>query len=1119
MSLFRRFFYRRPPDGLLEFCERVYVFDFCFSTEVLGDEVYGIFMRQIATQLHEDFPGSSFLACNFRGGDRKSRFSEILSQYDITVMDYPNQYEGCPLLPMAVVHHFLRASDSWLSRQGQHNILLVNCERGGWPLLAFILACFCIYRKLQTGEQRTLEMIHKEAPRGLLQLLSPLNPVASQLRYIQYVARRNNAPEWPPVERALTLDCLILRVVPTFDTQGGCRPVVRIFGRDPQSAGGTRMLFTHQGKKIKAVRHYRQVDCDVVKIDIQCAVQGDVVLECIHLDVDSERETMMFRVVFNTAFIRSNILMLGSDDLDILWDAKERFSKDFRAEILFGDIESLSPSKVSVPLLGGEEKGGLPMEAFAKVQEFFSHVEGKDGNGGDAAAIWILQQLSSANGLPEKLDKLLPGDMFDKILVRSKQVFTATAADMGGKDSDRKGETAQLMGVMQRSPPQLTLKFGVPPPPPPPPPSKSMGLCTSISSQQKEGNLLPLSTNATSKREPSSFPPPPPPPPSQSGSTKRLQPSATPPPPPPPPPPPLPVGSAYKNKALAPNLTGSVGSAPPPPPPPPPLPQSGCSVKQTSTSTGALPPAPPPPPPPPPPSSSKLAVSKSGNVPPPPPPPPLPGKSSGSLASSVPPPPPPPPLPARSSAGAPPPPPPPPLSSAQAGKGPPPPPPPPPQSTSSRGPPLPPPPPAPKAAAKSGVPPPPPPPRAGPPPPPPPPGGKVPATASNKVGGVPPPPPPLAKGGQPPPPAPPGAGRGRSLAAGSVPPPPAAAVKKASLKPLHWVKVTRAVQGSLWAEAQKQEEQAKQPEFDMLELESLFSAAVPSGSNTPGAGGNDKAGGRRASHAPKQEIIHLVDMRRANNCEIMLTKVKMPLPNMMNAVLALDSTVLDSDQVENLIKFCPTKEEMDTLRAFDGDKEALGKCEQFFLELMRVPRAEAKLRVFSFKIQFSTQVQELRASLEVINSASSQVKGSMKLRRIMQTILSLGNALNQGTARGSAVGFKLDSLLKLTDTRARNNKMTLMHYLCKVISEKLPELLDFDKDIVHLEAATKIQLKSLAEEMQAVSKGLEKVEQELTASENDGAVSEGFRQVILKSVAAVRTLLVILMSACRGFGL
>nr|XP_016457030.1 PREDICTED: formin-like protein 14 isoform X3 [Nicotiana tabacum] len=120
----------------------------------------------------------------------------------------------------------------------------------------------------------------------------------------------------------------------------------------------------------------------------------------------------------------------------------------------------------------------------------------------------------------------------------------------------------------------------------------------------------------------------------------------------------------------------------------------------------------------------------------------------------------------------------------------------------------------------------------------------------------------------------------------------------------------------------------------------------------------------------------------------MLIKIKIPLPDMLNAVLALDSSALDIDQVENLMKFCPTKEEMETLRNYNEDKEMLGKCKQFFLELMQVPRVESK-----------------------------EVKESAKLRQIMQTILTLGNALNQGTARGSAVGFKLDSLLKLSDTQ------------------------------------------------------------------------------------------------------
>ncbi|KAL2489809.1 Formin-like protein 14 [Forsythia ovata] len=328
-------------------------------------------------------------------------------------------------------------------------------------------------------------------------------------------------------------------------------------------------------------------------------------------------------------------------------------------------------------------------------------------------------------------------------------------------------------------------------------------------------------------------------------------------------------------------------------------------------------------------------------------------------------------------------------------------------------------------------------------------------------------------------------GRGRGFTGSSIPP------KKTSLKPLHWVKVTRAMQGSLWADSQKQENQSRAPEIDISELESLFSVASASD-------GANKVGGQRGSKINKPEKVQLVDLRRAYNCEIMLTKVKIPLPDMINAILALDSSALDIDQVENLIKFCPTKEEMETLKNYNGDKEMLGKCEQFFLELMKVPRVEAKLRVFAFTITFSSQVKDLKSNLNTISDAAREVKESLKLRQIMQTILTLGNALNQGTARGSAVGFKLDSLLKLSDTRARNNKMTLMHYLSKVVAEKMPELLDFVKDLVHVEPASKmcIQLKSLAEEMQAVSKGLEKVEQELTASENDGAVSLGFRKVL-----------------------
>jgi hypothetical protein len=96
------------------------------------------------------------------------------------------------------------------------------------------------------------------------------------------------------------------------------------------------------------------------------------------------------------------------------------------------------------------------------------------------------------------------------------------------------------------------------------------------------------------------------------------------------------------------------------------------------------------------------------------------------------------------------------------------------------------------------------------------------------------------------------------------------------------------------------------------------------------------------------------------------------------------------------------------------------------------------------------------------------------------------------------------------------------------LAGKSPELLDFHEDLVSLEAASKVlctltnldnlhryyllyflklfkqlQLKALAEEQQAVVKGLEKVEQELTASESDGPVSDAFRKVHFPTFSGV----------------
>lgn len=1282
MALFRKFFYRKPPDGLLEISERVYVFDCCFTTDVLEEDEYKVYIGGIASQLREQFPEASFMVFNFRDGENQSLISNILSEYDMTVMDYPRHYEGCPLLTMEAIHHFLRSSESWLSL-GQQNVLLMHCERGGWLVLAFMLAALLIYRKQYTGEHKTLDIIYKQAPRELLQLMSPLNPMPSQLRYLQYITRRNVGSEWPPLDRALTLDCIIIRFIPNMDGEGGCRPIFRIYGQDPfMAADRTPKVLFSTPKRSKLVRHYKQADCELVKIDIHCHIQGDVVLECISLDNDLEREEMMFRIMFNTAFIRSNILMLNREDIDILWNVKDQFPKDFRAEVLFSEMDAAT-SLISIDLPGMEEKDGLPVEAFAKVQEIFSNVDWLDPK--TDVTLNVLQQIASSGAL-QKLDSAsVHNTETDSLLLESasanlKSEVKASENNIKGPTSVAQGKhdsasaytaetgnllleslpaklisepkaaensikspqyrphgkqsmssfepslnanlirkkmepqelqvallrPAQSKIISQRAPqasrsapvsycnslqgspvpisryhsapsalgitallqdhaasnsveeithpvtmsppshassaPDLTVpksvqpgKLSIPAPPP---------LSASPSSLQSSGHATveKISAAATPSLPPAL--------PQQTSNSPlslltqhtettlqgRGQSAFIPPSPPPPPPPNLSVTSSPSDiegsvlVAPHPQCTSFPGgspsssvknsvSIPPPPPPPfsgsPPLPSfSEASLSSSLKNSISAPLAPPPPtsfpeassslkntisgPPPPSFQGTSSSFASSVSAPPPPPPPPLSGSSSTIMTSSI---------------AAPPPPPPPPPSSASLAACP----------TSS--------------AVMSG-----------PPPPPPLPQCSGPASTSTLTSSAPPPPPPpafapkesLSQNSAPVPPVPPPPlPNGVSISGGaptaphsrasngnipSIPGPPSgvpfslkgrgltrpssrnqAQPKKANLKPYHWLKLTRAMQGSLWAEAQKADEATKPPEFDMSELESLFSAVTPNSDH-----GNTGGKSSRRTTGPKSEKVQLIELRRAYNCEIMLSKVKIPLPDVMSSVLALDDSALDIDQVENLIKFCPTKEEMELLKGYSGDKENLGRCEQFFLELMKVPRVEPKLRVFSFKIQFHSQVSDLRKNLNTVNSVADQIRSSEKLKRIMQTILSLGNALNHGTARGSAIGFRLDSLLKLTDTRARNNKMTLMHYLCKVLAEKLPELLDFPKDLTSLEASTKIQLKYLAEEMQAISKGLEKVVQELTASENDGPVSETFcktlKEFLSHAEAEVRSL-------------
>lgn len=52
-----------------------------------------------------------------------------------------------------------------------------------------------------------------------------------------------------------------------------------------------------------------------------------------------------------------------------------------------------------------------------------------------------------------------------------------------------------------------------------------------------------------------------------------------------------------------------------------------------------------------------------------------------------------------------------------------------------------------------------------------------------------------------------------------------------------------------------------------------------------------------------------------------------------------------------------------------------------------------------------------------VEAGTVQVRQGPRLRSVIQAVLTVGNAVNVGTAYGNAQGVRLDSLLKLADVK------------------------------------------------------------------------------------------------------
>ncbi|KAG4072083.1 hypothetical protein HA402_015582 [Bradysia odoriphaga] len=286
------------------------------------------------------------------------------------------------------------------------------------------------------------------------------------------------------------------------------------------------------------------------------------------------------------------------------------------------------------------------------------------------------------------------------------------------------------------------------------------------------------------------------------------------------------------------------------------------------------------------------------------------------------------------------------------------------------------------------------------------------------------------------------------------------------LKSFNWSKLPDAkVQGTVWSELDDSKW------YNTMELESIdkiFSAYQKNGVANDGSVEDLRLMGKS-----RTKILSVIDGRRAQNCTILLSKLKMSDEEISKAILSMDSNEqLPIDMVEQLLKFTPSAEERALLDEHSEDIDSLARADRFLYEISKIPHYEQRLKSLHYKKRFMMTVNDLSPRIASVMEASREVARSRRLRKLLELVLALGNYMNRG-ARGNASGFRLASLNRLADTKSSSLKgTTLLHYLVQVIEKKFKDLLKLDEDIPHVRVACKVSLGEMDKDMTMLAYGL-----------------------------------------------
>ncbi|XP_071960947.1 delphilin-like isoform X10 [Antedon mediterranea] len=330
-----------------------------------------------------------------------------------------------------------------------------------------------------------------------------------------------------------------------------------------------------------------------------------------------------------------------------------------------------------------------------------------------------------------------------------------------------------------------------------------------------------------------------------------------------------------------------------------------------------------------------------------------------------------------------------------------------------------------------------------------------------------------------------------------VPPPPPPTITNGvstltvpgmSVKRMNWEKLNH-TENTVWSQMREGEDESYLKDvIKHLELDEKFST-ISKARVKP----SDKSAPRRTGSKVETVINH----KKAHNLAILLGHLRMPVNDIKQALIATDTSKFSVAHLQQMKLYAPDESEINQLKGYIGKMSLLSTPDKFALEMSRIGGIENRLDGMLFKANFAERTDELRDCLQLILTASNELRSSRKLAKVLELTLAMGNYMNQGNQRvAGATGFRIKFLSELDTTKTSDNKSTFLHILAKAVETNVPRMVTFGEEIPHTPKAAKISLTNLGDELNEIKTKLQEISENLDDSVDDSNSQDKFKEVM-----------------------